>query len=276
MAKTDRVVALPEWFSLDKYHGTKGFGAAEWFTALAVRQDIYRTVERRNGGGENAYDYQCLVPHLEVLRRQPLDAESGRSYWEHIPYGDEIAKLAPVRHLEINHLAWQAYLERGDAGDGDCDRQQADRWQVIGDDGLFEAGSIVLPPMPIFIDYRGSGAPAAAVFVDLGAQDSVLLEAFALWLKSARAEQPPSKRERPAYMDWTRYGLLPYLDLLIWSMETSNQISHHVMAQAVGYRNGGDSFRKTVPKLAADLMRSNLSELETLAAIEAAPEKHKT
>ena len=44
------------------------------------------------------------------------------------------------------------------------------------------------------------------------------------------------------------------------------------MAQAVGYRKGGDSFRKTVPKLAGELMRS-LAELEALAAIEAASEK---
>ena len=81
-----------------------------------------------------------------------------------------------------------------------------------------------------------------------------------------------SKRERPAYKDWARYGLLPYLDLLTWAMETGNQIPHHVMAQAVGYRKGGDSFRKTVPKLAGELMRS-LAELEALAAIEAASEK---
>ncbi|AKN29155.1 hypothetical protein AB691_4303 [Stutzerimonas stutzeri] len=61
---------------------------------------------------------------------------------------------------------------------------------------------------------------------------------------------------------------MPYLDLFIWSKETGNQISHHLMAEAVGYHKGGDSFRKTVPKLAAELMDS-LAELEALASIEA-------
>ncbi|MCY1410335.1 hypothetical protein D9M71_257030 [compost metagenome] len=105
--------------------------------------------------------------------------------------------------------------------------------------------------------------------MDLRATDSVLIAAFCDWLKGARAKASTniSKRERPAYKDWARYGLLPYLDLRIWEMETGNRIPHRIMAEAVGYLKGGDSFRKTVPTLADDLMQS-LSELEALAAVE--------
>ncbi|MCY1462919.1 hypothetical protein D9M71_807470 [compost metagenome] len=53
---------------------------------------------------------------------------------------------------------------------------------------------------------------------------------------------------------------------------TGNQISHQVMSEAVGYRKGGDSFRKNVPTLRVELAQ-NLAELEALAAIERHLEK---
>jgi hypothetical protein len=109
--------------------------------------------------------------------------------------------------------------------------------------------------------------------VDLRASDSILIEGFIALLRDVRSHQAVvSKRERPAYKLWAHYGLLPYLDLHIWSKESGASIPHHVMAEAVGYRKGGDSFRKTVPPLARSLM-ADLSNLEALSAIEGVPEE---
>lgn len=271
MVKIEHVQDLPEWFSLDKYQDTKTFSAADWFTALAIRQDILSIVESRNTSEDGAFDFKSLIPVIEGLRCFPLDASPRRGHWEYIPDRVSLAKMAPVRPLTIFDVAWRASEDRDLAHLTPHGRQKADRWQIIVDDGLLEA-SLSEQPEPIFLDWRGSGAPIAAVWVDLAAQDSVLLEAFALWLKSARTAHPATRRERPAYNDWVRYGLLPYIDLLTWAIETGNQIPHNIMAQAVGYFRGGDSFRKTVPGLAANLMRSNLAELETLAALEARQE----
>lgn len=53
-------------------------------------------------------------------------------------------------------------------------------------------------------------------------------------------------------------------------METDSHIPRHVMSSAVaGYNKGESTFSKTVPPLAANLMR-DLSELQALAAVEAA------
>lgn len=271
MAKIESTADLPVWFSLEKYQGTKDFSAAEWLTALAIRQDILSTVVRRNDSEEGAYDYQCLAPHLEALRRAPLKHPSDHYLWQHIPARGTLAKLSPVRHLTMQDMAWQAFEDRGRAETDHRARQLADRWQAIVGDDLFEQG-LIEQDDPLFMDYRGEGAPVAAVRVDLAAQDSVLLEAFSIWLKTARDTHQAARRERPAYHDWSRYGLLPYIDLLIWTYETGNQIPHNFMAQAVGYFRGGDSFRKTVPGLAKNLMLSTLAELEALAALEVAQE----
>lgn len=117
-------------------------------------------------------------------------------------------------------------------------------------------------------------APHALARVDLSAPDSVLMEGFEVWLAEARAARGIDRDRRfhrPNFGNWVRYGLLPYLDLLIWSMETDTEITWDVMAavcrpHAVG---GGEPMRKTVGLLAGNLMR-DLSELKALAALEAA------
>lgn len=267
MAKIDRVEDLPEWFDLEKYRGCKSFGATEWFQSLAIRADILRSLTPERGSKLSAEVARLLRPYWERLRRFPLSAEpDGCTFWEHI---STFSPPPPVRPLRISDLARQAHTDRIDAEYGLCDQRLPERWQGISSGGDWGDDA------PLLLEDRLMATePSATLVVDLAAHNSVLIEAFTEWLKMVRAQQPDraSKREHPAYKGWPRYGLLPYLDLLIWAKETGNQIPHHVMAQAVGYRKGGDSFRKTVPKLAGQLMRS-LAELEALAAIEAASEK---
>nr|WP_302850354.1 DUF6387 family protein [Pseudomonas aromaticivorans] len=168
-------------------------------------------------------------------------------------------------------MVLQSSADRDAAEDGECAPWFAERWKLVAN-GV-DTFADLLDDALILEDHGPKAITHAAVLaVNLQANDSVLMAAFAAWLKDARIKHPTAKRERPAYWSWAAYGLLPYLDLLIWAKETGSQIPHHVMAEAVGYRKGGDSFRKTVPKLATELMH-NLGELEALAAIEAASEK---
>lgn len=148
-------------------------------------------------------------------------------------------------------------------------QENAERWtttlQMIATGDWLSAVSISQP-----ID--GKHEKSCALNVDLSATDAVLIEAFKLWLKEVREQTTTHKRERPAYLSWARYGLLPYLDLSIWMKLTNKSIPHELMARAVGYPNGGDSWRKTVPKIREDLAQV-LAELEALATIEADMEK---
>ncbi len=94
-------------------------------------------------------------------------------------------------------------------------------------------------------------------------------------LKEVRAQQPEiRKRNRPAYKDWARYGLLPYLDLLpFWSKETERNIPRRIFSAAVSrYDKGESALSKTVVPLAASLMR-DLSELVALANYEGREQK---
>lgn len=247
MAKINGEKDLPEWFVLKEYRDCASFKAIDWMTALKSRALILELI--------SAGDTDSSRELAEELRKDPVGG------WESPPE-------LPVKPLSFADIAFKGGMALMLSS---VFPKEAEQWAKTVN--MIAAGSL-LPDSSMSTPIQRCDDKSHALFVNLHANDSVLIEAFAGWLKAARAQQSTSigKRERPAYMNWARYGLLPYLDLLIWSRETGGRIPHHVMAQAVGYCKGGDSFRKTVPKLADELMRS-LAELEALAAIEARPEQ---
>jgi hypothetical protein len=254
MTKIDRVEDLPEWFNLENYEECAHFGARRWASNLEARANIldcFKTFEKYRIPVEMyPKEMDWLPPVIAELQATPIKA--GLNEWQR-----------PVRALIYDDIAFKCLDEK--------DKELAEHWRKLTR-STFEASSDFLySDVGQITTLFDTGFP---IMVDLRATDSVLIEAFAIWLKENRTERAASstsKRERPAYKDWARYGLLPYLDLLIWTKETDSQIPHHVMAEAVGYCKGGDSFRKTVPKLAAELMNS-LGALVALAGIEEEPE----
>lgn len=256
MAKIDRVEDLPEWFDLQKYRGCELFGAAQWFRNLEDRAVIWDCIEMGQRYGITALlpqEIEWLPQLLKGLRESPIQIEAVRG-------------SKPIRAMQYDDIAHKFYDDGKTENLRDC-------WKEITADPLCAEHRCRWSPVGPITTLFQSGYP---IMVDLRATDSVLTAAFSEWLKDCRAKQPSnaSKRERPAYKDWARYGLLPYLDLTIWAKESGHLISHHLMAEAVGYRKGGDSFRKTVPKLASALMYS-LAELEALASMENASEQHR-
>lgn len=246
MIRLERAEQLPAWFQLDKYRDCETFSAARWVSNLEIRSvilDCFKAMEEHRLPMEIfPHIHEWLPEVLATTRASPIEAGACR-------------QAMPIRSLIFQDLAWRSLHDKDDVF-------RSDLWNRVAS---ADCGN---PALETRVDTITNIFDSAyPVMVDLRASDSVLIEAFSDWLKTARAERPSSKRERPAYKDWARYGLLPYLDLFIWAKETGTQIPHHLMAEAVGYRKGGDSFRKTIPKLAAELM-SSLAELEALAAIE--------
>ncbi|SFH74646.1 hypothetical protein SAMN05216206_0104 [Pseudomonas guineae] len=266
MAKIDRVEDLPEWFDLEKYKGAESFGVTEWIYHLRNRWHLFDSFDELKKQGITVESFpgsdHWLPGNLERFRSDPLRVEEGLSDVLH----------PPVRDMAFGDLAGQRYFEDHAACQDEYSADDVEYWQFMAacDEPVREglAASVGL--------MKARMSPGFPLMVDLRATDSVLITAFSRWLKNERAKQPAStssKRELPAYNDWAGFGLLPYLDLTLWEGETGNKLTLNIMAQAVGYFRGGDSFRKTVPSLAAKLMHS-LNELECLGVIESAtPDK---
>ena len=288
MAKISCVKDLPDWFKLEKYSGTENFNAAEWVEQLSRRIELLK--------------YHPDFSPKETCKKDSLSCELGLLIWQgsHKGRADEVEHIRqfplfshgkdnlekhalapssqPIKPISLLDLRLQKDRDSSAVLGKRAPQAVLNRWEVLNLDNVPILGTekIATALFPVAMEShirRGEVAPI--ISVDLNATNSVLIAAFSAWLKSARSQTlSVSKRERQVYKDWSRYGLLPYLDLLIWSKETAHLIPHRVMAEAVDYRKGGDSFRKTVPPLAIKLIVSGgLAELEALAAIEASMEQ---
>lgn len=263
MMKIESITDLPNWYRLGKYDCCARFKAGDWAANLESRAILLEWISNkaspdmtsnRSGtpSGWGRPDYATILEDTRI--------------WPDYRMRSRLAR--PIEPLTHRDLVWIA--REGSEASG----EQGHVWRQTLSSIRAPAWSGELPTANQLNIVLQSG-PSLAITIDLRASDALLLQAFSAWVKETRSQlQITTNRERPAYKDWTRYGLLPYLDLLIWSKESACHIPHHVMAQAVGYTRGGDSFRKTVPKLASSLMAKNgLAELEALASIEVSQEQ---
>jgi len=295
-AKITQVESLPDWFDLKKYQGAKSFGAKEWYEQLAYRKwmlsgnpeypdrqavtrFIFKEITYKDETGEIVpdgallYSGKVTIDHADAmsdwqegvgkaafgLRANPLAVEQ----WD-----DEYLKKAqPVASMTISDL-------RAVVRQGVLSARRSGTPTLQDYINTFEFENLPEGVRNKSIEHHSIAQESitrAAVMVNLDASNAEITRAFAAWLKEIRAcKKPGAKSSRPLYDRWAGYGLLPYLDLKIWAMETDSHIPRHVMSSDVaGYNKGESTFSKTVPPLAANLMR-DLSELQALAAVEAA------
>jgi Family of unknown function (DUF6387) len=118
------------------------------------------------------------------------------------------------------------------------------------------------------------------VIVDLNYPDKILLETFKQYLATRRAESKTEHLSKPLreqdFYDWCRFGVLPYLNLRLWEMETGNKIPLRVLADAIypSGEGGEETVRKTTAPLAKSLIDyHNLRILVAQVATELAVEK---
>ncbi|HBM09966.1 hypothetical protein CXF92_06790 [Pseudomonas sp. Choline-3u-10] len=261
MAKIDRVEDLPEWFNLDRYRECENLSATDWLAELEMRRTLFRAYQSL--GAMPMWESDLVVAvHSGVadsIREMPID-----------PSRNEYADLhiQPVRNVNVADLLMQRIRDEIANKDGRGSDEMASRWAAIGDSQYPLNSAMSVAGLPVEIDFYSPYAlPAAVIQVDLNSPDSLLRDAFTAWLKEARSfrQSDSGKRQKPLYGRWARYGLLPYLDLMIWGMETHTHIPDRVMSAAISHYDAGEAnLRKTIAPLAADLMR-DLSGLRAVA-----------
>lgn len=251
MAKIDRVADLPEWFALAKYQGCEAFGVADWYRHLLERRSLFiACLDLKDVALANDSSCDWYQESVEQLRESPLMLSPSLS--------DIEVKHQPVRPLR----AYDLFIT-------EAERAHQLSLQEPSDSPWLHSGS---SEPEIMVLSAGSSSLQPTLLVDLGADDATLKAAFAFWLAGARRQYPElkSSRSKPNWQRWARYGLLPYLDLMIWSIETKTHIPDRVMSAAISSYDAGEAnLRKTISPLAESLMH-DLSGIQSLAALSAA------
>ena len=265
MTKVDHVSDLPEWFDLEHYQGAESFGAVEWYWQIAQRHFLFALLDYLPDEGvffdKARKAFSRSIPHVRgvSVERAQIPGFFGESGIHQVLLDSGHS----VRSLELSHLRGHASLPGGESLHN---LELADT--STGDGPLFLSDVLSYPD-----------ARYAALRVDLGAPDSVILESFKVWLSEVRTIKGRYRDKefyRPKYRQWARYGILPYLDLIIWEKETGVRIPDRVMAAAISRYDAGESnLRKTVKPLALALMQGNqaIDDLMALAALEATANK---
>lgn len=283
--KINSVSELPEWFNLTNYSPVSSFNARDWLTQLTLRSLVTNSLLIMNEGDsplpetgdvrttEIIYRKE-LTEILHHIRRDPVVCKAEENfYWtttESLTDQDHLSFSAAVRPLTISDVVAQRNLDEFAAEDGLINKSQIEFWQLLNkdltdhDDDHFDDSEIIIcRRMP-------NTWPEPAILIDLNAPDTIILSTFKDWLKKQRDKTPtgvPTPR-KPAFDWWSRYGLLPYLDLMAWSLETRSHIPDRVMAEAISDFNGGeDRLRKTIKPLAGDLIKL-IQGLEEIVAAE--------
>ncbi|MFP5422352.1 MAG: DUF6387 family protein [Gammaproteobacteria bacterium] len=271
MTKIDRVADLPEWFGLENYQGLESLGAPEWYGLLSQRQYLLTLQKLQTDDNQEIAKAAAVGFTREIQHIRGTKVESA-----HIPafFGegglDQYLKdeKRSVHPLTFRHLREHAQNMQG------CYHNPEKWFAELNRACSAEVHTSTTTDAPLFLTghLTGHNEKFAAVRIDLEVPDAVIMESFQAWLKETRTTkgQPRKKKfYRPDFARWARYGVLPYLDLVIWARETETHIPDRVMSAAISSYDAGESnIRKTVAPLAESLM-NDLSELLALAALEA-------
>lgn len=280
----------PAWFKIGNYRGTAEFDARQWYEQLCRRQSLLHGYAF---GVKLGQTYEDRLWRIRVsdeagpTRLRPLEPTPAS--------GLAVPEPQPVSDLLVMDLMSQSDRDRDARSFGYCEKGATQRWRVIRNPQASYSRHEQLSQQPVRMDYYDIRKPPQAVIkVDLGATDATLRAAFQQWLDSARAAEgikiktapdvaledaradrrssfvDESRSRKATYERYTRYKLLPYLDLALWAMETDTNVTWPMYAEALqdGHYRTPDDIRKTThAKYAVPLMR-DLSRLKALVGYE--------
>lgn len=286
------VSELPKWFKLNKYSDAKNLDATGWYEQLCIRGNILKYYDleflEKAGLPKVMPQQSCFKNALNDIRENPIFDIHGEGKGK-LPmyfYFDSISTLLKSKHPSVCLMT----LEEFDfiRGAIDPDRLEYTRhWknQFLEKNceplkSIYQYEPWIKEPVYNSVSEemkeRRSFTGIDPVIVNLQYSDKILLENFKQYLAIRRAELKetyPSKHKQCNFADWVRYGVLPYLDLKIYEIDTGIKIPYRVMADAI-YRlgeGGEEMVRKTTIPLVESILNGDVvAELLAKAAIELA------
>jgi len=278
------VSELPEWFKLEKYEFTKNLDALGWYEQFYVRGTfLYHARDMRKNNEIFPEDFKQA---MRASRENPnTDIENDPRLANYCTL-DSSQPPHPLKTLKQKRAAGLKAIKSITMRDyvGFKFLIRPERLQYIEDwyklpDSKKETHPKDAPWFNEPISYSFTpmyGKALDTINVNLRLPDTFLIESFKEYLAEKRKEvQVYSKKHlhESDFKNWINYGVLPYLDLIIWGIETETQIPNRVLADVLyphGEKNE-ETIRKTTSQLAELLLDSkNIFQLIMQAAKEIA------
>lgn len=290
MAKSIKHVSeLPKWFSLEKYETAKSLDAAGWYEQLSVRSGMITLMKPPPWwNGCKPSDFSKTDTHsmkvLELIRAKPILNIADNMTLKACFLGGIMHELKSkdlrysfgVHLTTVRNLYWtENNIKEDKRAHARGFFEQIFNYVCTDLEKPFtfkyECEDWIDEPVDELVENNNS---KLNITVNMLLPDKVLIEQFKQLLQCTRNQLTYVGRvienvEKPNFSAWCEHGVLPYLDLHIWQIETGMKIPNRVMADAIfpPGEGGEEKIRKTTKELADNLLTRK--HLETLAALAA-------
>ena|SRR3990167_6036759 len=279
------VSELPKWFDLKKYEFTKSLDALGWYEQFYVRGTfLYHARDMRKNNEVFPEDFKQA---MQASRENPNTViDSDPRIENYCTLEETLAPVHPLKALKqnstrglktIKSITMRDYI--GLKGLMRPDRiQYIENWFYMPDhEKEFFPEDAPWFNEPICHSYTPRfGHSQDVVLINLRLPDSLLIESFKEHLADKRKTVDVFTKKHIRESDfnhWANLGVLPYLDLIIWAIETETQIPNRILADALypSGDKGEETIRKTTSQLAESLLdNQNIFQLIMQAAADVA------
>jgi Family of unknown function (DUF6387) len=213
-----------KWFDLDRYSALNKLGALQWFNLIALRCYLLEELGRPEHPEDPPSTRDDLRRAIDEICLDPLnDHQSDQSFPDDLYWGWYSAQAFHwLDPSGVNLLTHRDLLEIAE-------------WEEEKRKDRQSSSPSVDLDSPISCDNR-LGEAVQLMSVDLNSADAVLIEQFTKNLSELRKViQRPRAVESvtPPFEAWINHGVLPFLDLKLWSIAHNKWISNSVLAWAI-------------------------------------------
>lgn len=259
---------IPDWFNLDWYKATHGYGLKEWVHALGIRHQAMN-IQKSGGSLHEAQNYfkDAVIDHCKKNL-------SELTTWVHAKpeysYPDAYADLKTTTIESMSPMAVYYLYNLLSESHGDFKKAVATTFEN-GFNSPLNIDALSTPVDMLWAnDDQFPGEDMYHLQVDLHASDEKIMTDIKKWLPAARKHfNVPGKGFRfntRSFHVWREHQVLPYLDLIIWGSLFNKPITQAALVNTlfpIGMYHT-DKIRQTTKKYADLLMRDS-----TMAAMQA-------
>jgi Family of unknown function (DUF6387) len=239
------------WFDLKNYEALHSFSIEDWACVIEARVFYIEEYEKR--GAEPFYDWH----YLEEIKQNPIINSAGNSYaddWFRVSINEEVHgrdymsnsfSTLSVDSLK-NYQAWKMVSDPPHTNRKFWELR--DEWNKLWEEDtenqeyLLEAGHAPYDfhyKHYLNLDYMPS---EAHVVIDMNAPDEQIEKDFSHWLKNYRKVadyRVPEKKiheklfTQKTFDFWIRYGLIPYLDLVLVAKVEGKEITQEKLGELI-------------------------------------------
>jgi hypothetical protein len=253
------------WFRLANYRDAAEMPLAGWLASLSVRYDAFVRIEDTYVSLADSAVSALLADPLAF----PIDLEKERlNSW-----GDERDEYEVIRDLSIVDAHQLVHETRSPWRDEILGELEAlDAWIAASNRSRRGPELVAASRSYRSLQDRGLELDELPIWVDLSADDDLIIERFRSWLAGVRNEHGSVEDQRAWSVNgrftWTEFGVLPYIDLVIFCNRVAKGRATQALIGSLLFPNEVDvdlteRVRKVVHPMATRLMSARfLSALE--------------